>query len=123
MGSVRGDSAGSDLSDGHSPGEPPPIEVELLEDDSDTLPEGTPNIAASGTETIDGSAGRAVRLGWLGRFGQLPRTARVLGALAAAVALTIALWPSPGPGSPQPAPQPTPPTLPTLPTSGQAAAN
>ncbi|MBW8806361.1 MAG: hypothetical protein JF587_21295 [Catenulisporales bacterium] len=114
MGSVRGDSAGDDTAEEHPPGEPPPIEVELLEDDADTLPEGKPNIAASGTETIGGSAGRAARLG---RLGQLPRAMRVLGALAAAIALTITVWPNSAPRAPRPTPQPA------LPASTQAAVN
>ncbi|MFD0632888.1 hypothetical protein ACFQ9X_16195 [Catenulispora yoronensis] len=79
-----GDSA-DDAHHAYSSGDPAPIEVELVEED--IIPDA-PNTAASGTETIRGGSTTWARLV------RLPRALRVVGALAAVAALSIALWPN-----------------------------
>ncbi|NUR24389.1 MAG: hypothetical protein HOV83_00775, partial [Catenulispora sp.] len=98
------------MGDQAASGEPAPIEVELVEEDTDTLPEATPNTAASGLETIRGGPAR------LSHLVGLPRALRALGALAVVAALIVAWWPAPGrhQAGPRPGPSPTAPSPPAV---------
>jgi hypothetical protein len=99
MRSVWGDSGG-DQSGASPAGEPASIEVELVADEP--LPAGGPAAAASGLETIGGDArGRS-------RTNRLPRVLKIAGALLAAAALAVAVWPTPARRQAAPHPVPTP---------------
>lgn len=91
MGSGWGD-FGGEASEADQAGDPDPDELEIVVElvDDDPLPGEGPNSARSERETIDGSAYAGLRIG------RLPRAVRVAGVLAAAVALTVAAWPTPG---------------------------
>ncbi|NUP50521.1 MAG: hypothetical protein HOW97_24900 [Catenulispora sp.] len=103
MGWDRGDADRGGASEPPPFADAAPIEVELVDDDAYSLPDDTANMAIAGAETIGGGSARR------SRFLQAPRTLRVLGTLAAAAALTVAVWPSPNAG-PQAAPRPAPQT-------------
>lgn len=116
MGWDRGDAGRSGAPEAHPPADAAPIEVELVDEDAFSLPDDTPNMTVGGAETIGGGSARR------SRFLQAPRTLRVLGTLAAAAALTIAVWPSPNAG-PQAAPQPSPQTATPAQTSTPSMVN
>jgi hypothetical protein len=98
MGSVWGDSGGGPPGVGPA-GEPAPIEVELVADEA--LPADGPDAAASALETIRGKGGRS-------GIARLPRALKLAGALAAAAALVVAVWPTPARRQAAPRPVPTP---------------
>jgi hypothetical protein len=103
MGSGWGD-FGGDASEADQPGDPDPDELEIVIElvDDDPLPGDGPNSARSERETIGGSADIGSRIS------RLPRAVRVAGMLAAAVALTVAAWPTTGANQATPQPVPAP---------------
>ena len=115
MGSVWGGSGGDGTSDAAPGGEPDAgnedylVELVVELEDDDALPDEGPNTATSDRETIGGDPdGLGYAAGARARLRRLPRTLRIAGVLAAALAFALTVWPAAGSREAAPPPLPTP---------------